>query len=135
LYMKQRRWTDAMRVLPRPSADSQPVSLDLELLRIEAAAYDAVEQGGNTATAALEKLSSELAAVRKEHPDNAEAAMVQSIILTSQGRADAAEAELKTAIRACKDPLRLELQLARIYSSRNRPDESLTAAQAACRNH
>src|SRR5262249_48099182 len=139
-YMKQRRWNDALSNLPR-AGRSAP--LDLVLLRLEAATYQAMEEGGNELSQRLESLLTEVDEIRKSNPDRADAAMVQALILVSQGHPEAAETQLQSAIKKAKDPLRLELQLARIYAttgragdpSHQRWDDAIATARTACKNH
>ncbi len=133
-YLKLRDWNRAFETA-RLAEPLDPTDIVIRLLRIEASIYLATEQRYRINTPKLETLSTELAELRKKHPDRVDIRILQAIIAVYLEQADKAERELKLAIEECKEPLRAEMQLVRHYYRTKRMTEAISVCQIACERH
>lgn len=132
-YLKLRDWNRAFETA-RLAEPLDPADIVLRLLRIEASIYVAAEQR-QVDTARLRDLSSELAALRVDHPDRVDIRILQAIIAVYLEQPEKTESELKLAIEECQEPLRAEMQLVRHYYRTKRMTEAISVCQAACERH
>jgi len=137
-YIKLRNWSRALEAALL-AEDLSPTDIALTLLRIEASINIVVEQEGHEVTTAkrqaLEEEKEKLADLREEHPDNVDIRILQAFIAISLDDPNTAENELKQAIEDCEEPLRAEMQLARLYSRMKRMPEAVNVCQTACELH
>jgi len=133
-YIEQQDWQAARQAASRLQ-QLAPADVEAKLLRIEADLYALLEQADTRSVGGLQALAKELAALRASHPESAKIRMLQAVLAVQQGRYDAAERELKSAIEQCSGTLDVELQLADLYAGKNRRDEAIEVCRAACRRH
>ncbi len=130
-YLKLRDWNRAFETA-RLAEPLNPTDIIIRLLRIEASIYIAAEQRFTINKERLEALSSELAVLRKDHPDRVDIRILQAIIAVYLEQPDKAERELKLAIEECEETLRAEMQLARHYYRIKRIPEAISTCRTAC---
>ena len=106
--------------------------LPLTLLRIEAGIHVAARQRGDERTERLQKLSAELAELRRAQPDQVDIRLLQVGVAEALGQPQQAEDELKLAIAECKEPLKARMQLADFYLRAKRTKEAADVCRAAC---
>ncbi len=137
-YIKLRNWSKALEAALL-AEDLSPTDIALTLLRIEVSINIVVEQEGHEVTTAkrqaLEDEKEKLAELREEHPDSVDIRILQAFIAFSLDDPNTAENELKQAIEDCEEPLRAEMQLARLYSRMKRMPEAINVCQTACELH
>lgn len=109
--------------------------LSLRLLRLEADIRLAARQRGDQRMERLQKLSAELADLRRAQSDHAGIRILQATVAETLGQAQHAEDELKLAIVECKEPLKARMQLVGYYLRTKRAKEAASVCQAACQLH
>ncbi len=137
-YLRQGDYAKAFEAA-RLAEALDPTDVAVRLLRL-GATLSAVGERGSTTTAAtsrpgLQSVLSELAALRKAHPDRTEIRVILAAFAMEQGQAEQAERELKLAIQECKDTFSAELQLAQLYIRMNRRADAIEVARTACKRN
>jgi len=130
-YLKLRDWNRAFEAT-RLAESMDPTDIVVRLLRIEASIYRVAEQSYRMDPSSVEALSTELAQLRKDHPDRVDIRILQASIADYLEKPDEAERELKEAIEQCPEPLRAEMQLVTHYRRTKRMAEALSTCRTAC---
>jgi len=133
-YLRLRDWSKAFEVA-RLAESLSPSDIVVRLLRIESSIYLAVGQRQSIDRAKLESVSTELAQLRRERPDQIDVRLLQAAVATSLEQPAQAESELKLAIEECKEPLRAEMELVKHYSRMKRTTDALNVCRTACERH
>jgi tetratricopeptide (TPR) repeat protein len=133
-YAKMGDWKSAFDTagMAESLGSTDPV---LKILRIGAAINLAAQQRDPARTEEFERLSAELADLRRAEPEQVNVRILQSVIADSLGRPEDAEKELRQAIAECREPLRAEMQLAGHYARAKRLQEAIGVCVPACRQH
>ena len=133
-YLKLRDWNRAFDTA-RMGEQLDATDIVLQLIRIEASIYRAVETRRGIDKQKLAALAKELVTMRAENPDRVDIRILQAIIAVYDKRPDDAEKELKQAIEECSEPLRAEMQLVRHYYRGKRMTDAIRVGRKACKNH
>ena len=133
-YLKLRDWNRAFDTA-RMGEELDAADIVIQLIRIEASIYRAVERRRGINKERLTALAKELVTLRAEHPDRVDIRILQAIIAIYREQPDVAEKELKLAIKECSEPLRAEMQLVRHYYRTKRIPEAIKVGREACKRH
>ena len=133
-YLKLRDWTRALEIA-RLAESLNPTEIVPKLLRIEASIHAQTEPRQSIDKAKLEALRAELIPWRRDYPNRVDIRLLQAAIANSLGQPDVAESELKSALAECKEPLRAEMELVRLYHGLKRTADAVSVCQAACKRH
>ena len=113
-----------------------PTNISAKLVRIEAGIRLAADQDQGADTAKLQALSTELAELCREHPDQNEiGSRLQAVIATHLEQPDLTEGELKRAIEGGAESLGAEMQLVEHYRQAGQMTEAMETCQKACERH
>jgi tetratricopeptide (TPR) repeat protein len=133
VYLKLQNWSKAFDTAKL--AESQnPTEIIIQLLRIETSIYVATEQTDSVNITGLKKSSADLEELSKKNSNLVHIRILQAIIDEKLDEPYKAEAELKSAIEQCDEPLLAKIQLIRFYSRSKRMDEALSVCRDACKN-
>jgi tetratricopeptide (TPR) repeat protein len=132
-YLKLRDYSKAFE-MAKLAESIDPTDIRIRLLRIATSIYSAVEQTYTEKKSSFEIQSKDLEELRKENRDRVDIRVLQAIIADNLGQSEKAEAELKSAIEECNEPIRAEIQLVYHYSRAKQIDKALTVCQEACKS-
>ncbi len=134
-YAKLRDWNKAVETA-RVGEQLNPSDVVLKLVRIEAAFSLANGLSDPVAKKAqLDRLSTELAGLRQQHPNRADVRVLVAVVAANLGRPEEADKELAEAIEECDEPLKAKMQLVRHYRATGRTAEAVDVARKSCEKH
>lgn len=129
-YARLRDWARAFAAA-KQAETIEPGSIDAKMARIEAGVQAAVDDPRGLNRDELAALGRELASLKSSNPNRSDVRELQAMVQSSLDDVAAAEETLRAATRELSDPLRCELQLARLYTAGGNVARGIDVCRAA----
>lgn len=129
-YARLRDWPRALAAA-KQAETIEPGNIDAKMGRIEAGVQAAVDSPNGLNRDELAALGRELASLKTTNPNRSDVRELQAMVQSSLDDVAGAEETLRAATRELTEPLRCELQLARLYAASGNVARGIDVCRAA----